>query len=99
MPRSQNAHAIVNAGFIFDFEINTSIVNEVNIVYGGISSIYSHAEKTKAILIGKDLFTDETLQLALNSLFDELAPEESPPEPSAPFRKLLAISLFYKVPT
>ncbi|XP_068627637.1 uncharacterized protein [Battus philenor] len=96
MPRSQNAHAIVNAGFLFNFEPHTEIIKEASIVYGGISPDFIHARKTESLLIGKDLFTNETLQLALTKLATEINPKELPPEPSASFRKILAISLFYK---
>ncbi|CAG5043721.1 unnamed protein product [Parnassius apollo] len=96
MPRSQNAHAIVNAGFMFNFEINSSIIKQVKIVYGGIAANFVHAQKTEEILVGKDLFTNETLQVALSTLSMELNPDESPPEPRAAFRKILATALYYK---
>lgn len=97
MPRSQNAHAIVNAGFLFKFKANSKLLEQANVVYGSISPKFNHATKTEAILAGKDPFTNETLQLALKSLSAEITPEEAPPEPSAAFRKMLAIALYYKV--
>lgn len=97
MPRSQNAHAIVNAGFLFKLDQNTGTVEEASVVYGGISPDFIHARKTEATVIGNDIFTDEILQRALTTLSDELNPVEAPPEPSAAFRKMLAIALFYKV--
>ena len=99
MPRSQNAHAVVNAGFLFKFKNNSKLLEEATIVYGSISPKFVHATKTEATLAGKDPFTNETLQLALKSLSNEILPEEAPPEPSAAFRKMLAISLYYKVST
>ncbi|KAJ8719472.1 hypothetical protein PYW08_011647 [Mythimna loreyi] len=96
MPRSQNAHAVVNAGFLFKFKTNSKFLETATIVYGSISAKFVHAAKTEAVLAGKDPFTNETLQLALKSLSDEILPEEAPPEPSADFRKMLAISLYYK---
>lgn len=97
MPRSQNAHAVVNAGFLFNFKQNTNILETVTIVYGSISAKFHHAAKTEAILIGKDPYTNETLQLALKSLQQEIVPQEAPPEPSAAYRKMLALALYYKV--
>ncbi|GBP91385.1 Xanthine dehydrogenase 2 [Eumeta japonica] len=96
MPRSQNAHAHVNAGFMFRFDRKTNKIAEANIVFGSISPTFIHATKTEALLVGKYLFTNDTLQLALKTLADEIKPEASPAEPSTAYRKMLAISLFYK---
>uniref|UniRef100_A0A2A4JYR8 Indole-3-acetaldehyde oxidase n=2 Tax=Heliothis virescens TaxID=7102 RepID=A0A2A4JYR8_HELVI len=96
MPRSQNAHAVVNAGYLFKFKENTNIVERASLVYGSISETFIHASKTEQALVGKDLFTNETLQLALKSLYDEIVPVEAQPEPSAAYRKMLAVTLFYK---
>ncbi|XP_037293401.1 xanthine dehydrogenase isoform X2 [Manduca sexta] len=96
MPRSQNAHAVVNAGFLFKFKQNSNVIEKAVLVYGSISPTFVHAIKTEAILVGKDPFTNETLQLAVKSLFDEIIPGKAPPEPSGAYRKMLAITLFYK---
>ncbi|KPI90909.1 Sensory neuron membrane protein 1 [Papilio xuthus] len=96
MPRSQNAHAIVNAGFLFNIDPNTRTIKEASIVYGGISPEFIHAHRTEVTLVGNDIFTDEILQRALTTLSEELNPVDAPPEPSAAFRKILAIALFYK---
>ncbi|XP_075976918.1 xanthine dehydrogenase-like [Anticarsia gemmatalis] len=96
MPRSQNAHAVVNAGFLFKFRPNSNFLEKVRIVYGSISPSFIHANRTEQILIGKDPYTDETLQLALQSLYREINPVEAPPEPSAAYRKMLAVALYYK---
>ncbi|PZC82143.1 hypothetical protein B5X24_HaOG210951 [Helicoverpa armigera] len=96
MPRSQNAHAVVNAGFLFKFQQNTNIVERASLVYGSISEHFIHASNTEQVLVGKDLFTNETLQLALKTLYDEIVPVEAPPEPSAAYRKMLAVTLYYK---
>ena len=99
MPRSQNAHAVVNAGFLFEFRQNSDLLERASIVYGGISETFIHASKTEEVLVGRDPFTDETLQLALETLYGEIYPVEAPPEPSAAYRKMLAVSLYYKVNT
>lgn len=97
MPRSQNAHAIVNAGFLWKFKQNSSILEKATIVYGGISPNFIHASKTESILSNTDPFSDETIQEALKTLYDEVKPENSPTEPSASYRRMLAVSLYYKV--
>lgn len=97
MPRAQNAHAIINAGFLFKFNQTSQLIEKATIVYGGISKTFIHAEKTEAILIGKNPYTNETLQLALKSLKEEIEPEENSPEPSVEYRKMLSICLYYKV--
>ncbi|CAG9813286.1 unnamed protein product [Phaedon cochleariae] len=94
MPRSQNAHAIVNAGFLI--KLNNNIVEWARIVYGGINGHFIHAKKTEIILKGKNLFNNETMQTAFKSLDQEIQPDDAPPEPTPEFRKKLAISLFYK---
>ncbi|KAJ0176240.1 hypothetical protein K1T71_008414 [Dendrolimus kikuchii] len=96
MPRSQNAHAVVNAGFLFKFKPNSTVLERISIVYGSISPSFIHASKTEELLAGKDPFTDETLEVALKSLSGEIIPEEAPPEPSAAYRKMLALALYYK---
>ncbi|XP_061376829.1 uncharacterized protein LOC116770815 [Danaus plexippus] len=95
MPRSQNAHAIVNAGFLIKFKKN-DLIDKVNIVYGNITPQFIHAENTEKVLIDKDPFTEDTLQLALKNLYEEIRPDSRPPEPSPEYRKLLAVTLFYK---
>lgn len=97
MPRSQNAHAIVNAGFLFKFKQNEQVLEKISIVYGNINPTFIHATKTEEALINKDPFLDDTLQLALMTLSSEINPEEALPEPSPEYRKILALALYYKV--
>lgn len=95
MPRAQNAHAVVNAGFFYKL-YNTTVL-EARIVYGGLSPTFTRAFTTENLLAGKDLFMNDTLQSAILCLKRELVAVENPPEPSAIYRKQLAINLFYKV--
>lgn len=95
MPRSQNAHAIVNAGFLY--KLDNERVQLARIAYGGLSPTFNRAGATEKYLTGKELFTNDTLRLALSVLNGELSVVELPPEPSAAYRKQLAINLFYKV--
>ncbi|CAG9583060.1 unnamed protein product [Danaus chrysippus] len=95
MPRAQNAHAIVNAGFHF-FMGSDKKVTKATVVYGGISSTFTHASNVESMLKGLELFKDETLNKALYILQQELVPEDMPPEASPFSRKAIALGLFYK---
>lgn len=95
MARAQNTHALVNAGFLLKLQ-NDSVVS-ARIVYGGINPKFIHATKTENYLKGKRLFDNNVLQGAFQSLDAELQPDYVLPDSKPEFRKLLAISLFYKV--
>lgn len=96
MPRAQNAHAIVNAGFLFKMDISNKVLSS-NIVYGNINPKFLTAKATSNVLNGAKLFSDEILQKALRKLNEEIIPVDSPPEPSAYCRKMIALGVFYKV--
>lgn len=95
-PRAQNAHAFVNAGFLVEFNDAKNKVISARLCYGGIDPNFTHAFQTENLLIGKDLYTNETLQLALKSLKREINPDWILPDTSDDFRRNLAVSLFYK---
>lgn len=97
MPRGQNAHAHVNAGFLFKFNANKTVIEIAHIVYGGINPQFNHASATELYLTGKNLFDKAVFKAAVQSLNTELVPNVTPPEPSPDYRKKLAIGLFYKV--
>lgn len=97
MPRSQNAHAIINAGLLFKFKNNDNTLEKATIVYGNVNPEFVHASRTEEFLIDKDPFAEDVLELALQSLHAEINPDTVPPEPSAEYRKMLAVSLYYKV--
>lgn len=94
MPRAQNAHAYVNAGFLF--KIQNEKVESARICFGGINPTFIHASVTENLLVGKDLYCNETLQAALTSITNELQPDWVLPDASPNYRKNLAASLFYK---
>lgn len=94
MPRAQNAHAYVNAGFLY--EIRDNQVVSARVCFGGITPNFVHATKTENLLIGTDIHKNETLQLALQQLAQELVPDWELPDASPEYRKNLALSLFYK---
>lgn len=94
MPRAQNAHAYVNAGFLFKFE--EGIVTSARMCFGGISPEFVHAKKTEKFLRGKDLYDNDTLQVAFRCLSTELSPDWVLPDACPQYRKNLAAALFYK---
>ncbi|XP_075976857.1 uncharacterized protein LOC142977055 [Anticarsia gemmatalis] len=96
MPRAQSAHAIVNCGFLYKLNKTTYVVEEARIVYSALSANFLRATATEAYLVGKSLFTNETLQAALKVLDGELVVEPAPPEPSVEYRKHVAKALFFK---
>lgn len=98
-PRAQNAHAMVNAGFLFEFETASvkRSVKSCRICYGGINPSFIHAEMTEELLTGvDDIYTNECIQRAIDSLQHELNPDFVLPDPPPEYRKRLAISLFYR---
>ncbi|XP_049801265.1 uncharacterized protein LOC126236198 isoform X3 [Schistocerca nitens] len=98
MPRSQNAHAYVNAGFLMKVDQATvgKLKSKPVIIFGGISPHFVHAENTEEYLNGKNLYDVSVLQEALQILDSELQLDHILPDPSPEYRKLLAQSLFYK---
>ncbi|PNF35793.1 Xanthine dehydrogenase [Cryptotermes secundus] len=98
MPRAQNAHAYVNAGFLFQIRKsdNGRILRKPTIVYGGINPYFVHAHDTENYLEGKNLFDFKTFKTALRILDKELKPDQVLPDASPIFRRKLASALFYK---
>lgn len=100
MPRSQNAHALVNAGFLFEFDEQIdakTTIKSCHICYGGINPKFIHAEATEKLLTGaNDLYSNDGLSRAIKSLQDELIPDSILPDAPAEYRKSLAIALFYR---
>lgn len=94
MPKAQNAHALVNSGFLF--HIKGKKIASCRIVYGNINKNFVHATYTETFLKFSNIFDNSVLQEAYKHLDTELKAEEMLPEPPAVFRKNLAISLFYK---
>ncbi|XP_031636493.1 xanthine dehydrogenase-like [Contarinia nasturtii] len=99
MPRAQNAHAMVNAAFLFEFGMNDgkASVKSCQICYGGINPQFIHAEATEKLLTGvDDFYTEDVLQKAIKSLQNEIEPDSVLPDPPADYRQKLAIALFYR---
>lgn len=99
MPRAQNAHALVNAAFLFEFEQidGKKTIKSCRICYGGINPKFIHAEVTENLLIGVvDFYTNECLSKAIKSLQNELVPDSILPDAPAEYRQNLALALFYR---
>lgn len=99
MPRAQNAHALVNAAFLFEFDQSDAkkTIKSCRICYGGINPKFMHAEATENLLIGvNDFYTNEYLSKAMKSLQNELIPDSTLTDAPAEYRKNLALALFYR---
>jgi xanthine dehydrogenase/oxidase len=96
--RDQNAHAIVNAGFLVRLD-RKGVVQNATIVYGGLAAMPSRMTKTEAVITGAR-WNDATLQEALRVLSGEVA-QTIGPMPGANFlpegyRESLTETLLYK---
>jgi xanthine dehydrogenase/oxidase len=96
--RDQNAHAIVNAGFVVRFD-KKGIAQSATILFGGLAQLPSRMTKTEAVIIGTK-WNDETLQKALDMLAGEVA-KKIRPMPGVNFlpegyRESLCETLLYK---
>ncbi|XP_011694373.1 PREDICTED: xanthine dehydrogenase/oxidase-like isoform X2 [Wasmannia auropunctata] len=96
MPRAQNAHAHINAGFLFKLDGGGKVLEKPNIIFGGINEHFLHAKNTEQLLVGKSILDKQVLKTALETLHNELQPDHVLPDYSPEFRKTLAEGLFYK---
>ncbi|XP_052749009.1 uncharacterized protein LOC113513039 [Galleria mellonella] len=97
MPRAQNAHAQVNAAFLYKFDsYDQETVLSARIVIGGLSGHFIHARETEKFLINKKIFNNNVLQQALHILNEELIVEEIAGELKPQYRKKAALGVFYK---
>lgn len=95
-PRVQNAHAIVNAGFLLEINASTGNVNSARICYGNIRPDFSHASNVESFLKGKSLYDHEVLAKTFQLLTATINPQVVLPEASPAYRRLLSCGLFYK---
>ncbi|RZF35840.1 hypothetical protein LSTR_LSTR008946 [Laodelphax striatellus] len=98
MPRAQNAHAYVNAGFLFKLHDKDKfrVLERPRIVIGGINPDFFHAVKTEDYLSGKQLLDLAVIQEALSILEKEVKPDHVLPDASPQYRRGVAVSLLYK---
>ena len=99
MPRSTNAHAVVNAGFLVkvDSSDNYRILEKPRIVFGGINKGFVHAKATEEFLLNRSMNDHDMFLEAMAVLAEELIPEDDPVLSSSLYRKQLSLCLFYKV--
>lgn len=96
MPRAQNAHAMINAGFLFEFD-NRMSVKSCRICYGGINREFIHAEATEHLLMGvENFYSNANVQRAVNSLKNEIHPDNELVDSAPEYRRNLSIALFYR---
>ncbi|XP_059612857.1 uncharacterized protein LOC132259308 [Phlebotomus argentipes] len=97
MPRAQNAHAYVNAAFVYEFaDSSKAKLTKATICFGGINPVFVHAKATEKLLQNVNLFDDAFYQKVLTTLGDEINPDWELPDASPEYRKNLALALFYK---
>nr|XP_039262043.1 abscisic-aldehyde oxidase-like isoform X1 [Styela clava] len=95
MPRSQNAHAYVNAAFYA--AVDGQKISKPSLVFGGISKTFFHATQTEQYLLNKTINSQDTLNGALKLLAVEIRPESyKASDSSSSYRRSLAVGLFYK---
>lgn len=98
MPRSQNAPAKVNAAFVYQLRNDDKeTVQSASIVIGGLSEKFFRAYETEEFLLGRRLFTNETLQGAIKILDKELPMDGIGGNSKSGYKKKCALGLFYKV--
>ncbi|XP_059474057.1 uncharacterized protein LOC132195836 [Neocloeon triangulifer] len=98
MPRKQNAHAYVSAGFRIRVAdtTNWNVNEQPRIVFAGINPTFSHATNTENYLVGRNLLDASTVLGAIAILASELVPDNQPEDASPEYRKLVAQGVFYK---
>ncbi len=95
-PRSQNAHAYVNAAFrahISDYTVR----GRPTVVFGGIAPDFVHAAALEDYLVGKNLKDPAVLKAALDILAGEVNPTNNPVDAEPEYRRHLTQALLYKV--
>ncbi|CAH2260610.1 jg18282 [Pararge aegeria aegeria] len=95
MPRFQNAHALVHAGFLYKIDERSTVIDS-RIVYSGLSATITRAYETELYLRGKVLFTNETLQCAVDILKKELVFVNNLLDPPVMYKLQVSLGLFYK---
>jgi len=74
-----------------------TVLEKPNLVFGGISNVFSHAVNTEDFLIGKTLNDEAVIQEAVGILAAEVDPTPDYVLASVEYRKYLPQALFYKV--
>ncbi|XP_066551006.1 xanthine dehydrogenase/oxidase [Amia ocellicauda] len=94
-PRREDDIAIVTCGMNIVFKEGTTIVEELHLSYGGMAATTVLAQNTSKQLIGRE-WDEALLQKACSSLAKEMDLDPSAPGGLVPYRRTLALSLFFK---
>lgn len=95
MPRAQNAHAYVNAGFLLELDTESK-VKQARICFGGIRPDFVHAKAIEDLLMGRTPFENALLEQIFAKLSTLLQPDEVLPDATPAYRISLACGLLYK---
>lgn len=93
--RREDDIAIINAAFSVLFFDGTNILEDIQIVFGGMGPTTISAHKTSAIAIGK-AWNQDLLELINLSLVDEMSLPADAPGGMILYRRSLTLSLFFK---
>lgn len=95
MPRAQNAHAYVNAGFLVELGKDKK-VKRARICFGGIRPDFVHAKAIEQQLVGRNPFDNALMEQVFGQLTTLLKPDHVLPDASPDYRRKLACGLLYK---
>ncbi|XP_052836340.1 uncharacterized protein LOC128252583 isoform X1 [Drosophila gunungcola] len=95
MPRAQNAHAYVNAGFLLELD-SDSKVNSARICFGGIRPDFVHASDIEQLMVGHSPFEPNLVEQTFSKLESLVQPDEVLPDASPAYRSKLACGLLYR---
>uniref|UniRef100_A0A1B0GDN7 FAD-binding PCMH-type domain-containing protein n=1 Tax=Glossina morsitans morsitans TaxID=37546 RepID=A0A1B0GDN7_GLOMM len=96
MPRAQNAHAYVNAGFLLDFDSTARQVNDARICFGGITPEFIHAEPIEKMLKTQCFYDKTVIEKTFSELPKILNPDAELTDASPEYRRKLACGLLFK---
>lgn len=87
--------AIVNLAANVEFKPRTDIIQDINLAFGGMSTVTVVAVNTKGRLIGMQ-WNEKMLEEAYSALMEDLPLEPSAPGGMIQYRRSLSLSLFFK---
>ena len=97
-PRNAFSYALVNAGFLAEFDENQkTIVKKPSFVFGGLSGKLAHADEVETDCVGKDLTDPKVFQKIIDNM-NKVAQKNTDESHTAgkTYRANLATALLYK---
>lgn len=88
--------AIVNAAIFLELDLETNVISDIRMAFGGMAPTTVLALKTREALIGK-YWNDQILDVAYQNLLQDLPLAASAPGGMIQYRRALTLSLFFKV--